>query len=239
MIKKFTDNKKEHITGLKYCLILGPNNYLWIPAFEFAVSGLPVNIKGFNVIEIGAGRGGLSLYFAKRGCNVLCSDINSNLVVAAEKSHQPYKFPGEISYETLDILHNNLADETFDIVCFKSMLGAIPADKQTNIVSEMQRILKKGGHLVFCENLKGSFLSGFYRRCFIPWYKTWNYMTVEKGQRYMESFNDCSISSFWFSAPFLARISHRMSRIGIALDQTLFKRLKNEYRYIMASYAVK
>lgn len=79
----YTDDQKETFTGLGYYSILGPNNYLWIPAFEFAVSKFKGNIKGWNVLEIGAGIiGGLSSYFAKRGCKVICSDINKKSLLS-------------------------------------------------------------------------------------------------------------------------------------------------------------
>lgn len=239
MAQIFSDEKEDSIIGLKYHLILGLNTYLWIPAFEFAVSRLPTEIRGWNVLEIGAGMGGLSLYFAMRGCNVICSDINSNYVSLAKKFHKLHEFSGQIKYETVDILNNNLKSESFDVVCFKSVLGAIPYDKQGHAISEIQRILKKGGLLIFCENLKGGYLSAFYRRLFVPWHKRWDYLTINQMYQYMSLFFECKINSFWFFAPFFARISQKLGRKGIALDLLLFMHLENEYRYIMGGYAIK
>ncbi len=239
MTQIFSDDKEETVTGLKYRLILGVNCYLWIPTFEFAISRLPPDIKGWNVLEIGAGMGGLSIYFAMRGCNVICSDINSNYVSLAKEFHKPHKLAGQIKYETVDILNTNLAPESFDIVCFKSALGSIPYNKQGHAISEIQRILKKRGLLIFCENLEGSYLSAFYRKLFIPWYKRWNYLTINQMYHYMSPFFECKINSFWFFAPLLARISQKLCRMGIALDLLLFMHLKNENRYIMGGYAIK
>lgn len=239
MAQIFSDDKEDIVTGLKYHLILGLNCYLWIPAFEFAISRLPPDIRGWNVLEIGGGMGGLSMYFGMRGCNVICSDINSNYVSLAKKFHKVHEFSGQIRYETVDILNNNLRSESFDAISFKSFLGAITYDKQGYVISEIQRILKRGGLLIFCENLKGSSLSALYRRLFIPWHNKWYYLTVNQTYQYMSVFSECKINSFWFFAPFFARISRKLGRIGITLDKLLFIYLKNEYRYIMGGYAIK
>lgn len=239
-IRHLTDGKTESMTGLRYDQILGLNNYLWIPAFEFAVSQFNGDIKGSRVLEVGAGMGGLSLYFAKRGCKVVCSDCNTDYVLAAKnKNNVLHVFPGEIEYQTVDIIDNDLRSESVDIICFKSVLGAISPDKQAHAISEMRRILKKKGILSFCENLQGNYLSTLYRKLFVAWYGRWNYLTISKMYQYALLFPECRINSFWFSAPLLARFAQTAAWLGIAIDRSLFAHLGNEYRYIMGGYAIK
>lgn len=237
MEQDLSDDKEDARTGLSYHLILGRNNYLWIPAFEFAVSRLPPDVSGFNVLDIGAGTGGLSLYFAKRGCHVICSDINRSNMTKAQEFHRTHECVGDIEYDTIDILNNDLLSESFDIICFKSVLGAIPKNKQNWAISEIHRLLRKKGTLVFCENLRGSYLSESYRKLFAPWYKRWNYVTISEMQQYLSPYAESKVDSFWFAAVFLKEVL-KSNLIGIGLDRTVLRHLRNEYRYIMAGFAI-
>ena len=237
MEQNLSDDKEDARTGLSYHLILGRNNYLWIPAFEFAVSGLPPDVTGFNILDIGAGTAGLSLYFAKRGCHVICSDINRSNIMKAQEFHRTHEFVGEIQYDTIDILNNDLMSESFDIICFKSVLGAIPKDKQNRAISEIHRLLRKKGTFVFCENLRGSYMSEACRKLFAPWYRRWNYVTISEMQQYLSPFAENKIVSFWFAAAFFQKIT-KSKLLGIGLDRIVFRHLNDEYRYIMAGFAI-
>lgn len=52
----------------------------------------------------------------------------------------------------------------------------------------MYRVLKRGGKLLFAENLTGSGLHMLLRRKFMPWGKEWRYVSLEEVKEFMRPF---------------------------------------------------
>lgn len=77
----------------------------------------------------------------------------------------------------------DLPDNSIDVVVFKSVLGALgnSAD-QEKALSEIYRVLKKNGTLLFAENLKASSFHQFLRDKFVKWGKRWRYITKSEMQ---------------------------------------------------------
>ena len=90
--------------------------------------------------------------------------------------------------------------EAFDLVIFKSVLGALRTkQRQEQALGEIYRVLRPGGVLLFAENLVGSSLHARLRSRFVPW---------EGGWRYLDMKND---------AKFLRCIRHRRARDMVSL----------------------
>lgn len=82
------------------------------------------DVQGKKVLDVGGRNGGLSLYWALKGADVVCSDIHADGFEQAKKLHKQYGLEGKIKYEIIDATKIPYQD-TFDIICFKSVLGGV------------------------------------------------------------------------------------------------------------------
>lgn len=133
-----------------------------------------------QALALGERDGGLSLMLAEHGCSVVCSDLRGPTERAMEL-HATFGLEEAVSYESIDTLAIPKADNSFDVVAFKSMVGALTTkDRQARAIREMHRVLKPGGVLLFAENLHGTALHGWLRKRFVAWDAYWRYLDVKK-----------------------------------------------------------
>jgi len=195
---------------------------------------------GFRVLELGARNGGLSLFFALKGCRVVCSDIDEPSL-SAQVLHARYSVSHLVSYQAVNALSIPFPDNEFDIVTFKSMLGGIGRDnhpeKQVAAVREMHRVLKPGGKLLFAENLIGSPLHRFLRSRFVRWGKSWRYLSLEEVPELFAPFSSLTLQCYGFFGAFgRTNFQHRLLRIpDIVCNSILFDR----WKYILFGCAMK
>lgn len=131
---------------------------------------------GMKVLAIGERGGGLSLYFALKGCDVVCSDFR-DFPDSTKKLHEEYGVSSRITYAWADMRSLEFPDETFDIVVFKSVMGALDSyDDQMKSLGDIHRVLKKGGAFLFAENSTASALHRFMRKLFVKWEAKWRYV---------------------------------------------------------------
>ncbi len=91
--------------------------------------------------------------------------------------HETLGWDWAIDYQAIDATSIPFPDNTFDVVVFKSMLGALSTkERQAQAVREMHRVLKPGGVLLFSENLHGTALHRWLRKRFVPWDHYWRYL---------------------------------------------------------------
>lgn len=211
----------------------------WSRSLEFwkARASLPVPS---TCLEVGARRGGLSLWLALQGHDVVCSDLTDNSEIAAPL-HRRYGVADRIRYEAIDataIPYENY----FDAVAFKSVLGGVAwdgdASRQVAAVRAMYRALKPGGVLLFAENLKASSLHQAARRRFIRWNSIWRYVSIEEMLKYLEPF-----SSVEYETTGVAGLFGRSPRLSAILGKAdglfLDKIVPPDGRYIMYGVARK
>ena len=136
----------------------------WSAALHFWQDHLQVELAGASALEIGAHDGGLSLWLAMKGANVICSDMRETRKQAREK-HVLYGVTEKIKYQKIearDIPYENC----FNVIVFKSLLGGVRGyfgdDAHVQVVSSIFRSLKPGGQLLFAENLEASGLHPFH-----------------------------------------------------------------------------
>lgn len=151
----------------------------WAPALAFWRSRTRQNLQQVRALEIGAGQnGGLSLWLASQGASVVCSDCHIRLA-QARKFHQSFALPGRIEYRNLDAA-NLPNDEKYDLVLFKSVLGAIghgdDFERQRKAVRLMHATLKDTGELFFAENLMSSRLHRWLRKRYGAGRNDWRYI---------------------------------------------------------------
>lgn len=116
------------------------------------------NIRGKKILELGCGAGEASVYFAKKGANVVATDISSEMLNVVKKVaqkhgvslHTKQSYSHEISFE----------DNTFDIVYAANLLHHVDIE---STVKEVYRILKPGGIFVSWDPLAHNPLINIYR----------------------------------------------------------------------------
>jgi ubiquinone/menaquinone biosynthesis C-methylase UbiE len=152
-------------------------------------------------LELGARDGGLSLFLAERGLQVVCSDLNGPSELAGEL-HQRHGLDGRISYAAINATAIPFDDNSFDVVIFKSILGGIGMHQNftaiNTAVSEMQRVLKPGGLLLFAENQRGSLFHRQARRHFVAWGKVWYYPSLDELKQLLGSFEQPVIKTYGY-----------------------------------------
>lgn len=181
---------------------IGWDTVNWKRAIDFWNIG---DLEGKNVLDLGAGGGGLSLLFALHGANVTCSDyIPQNINIEeyfknAQKLHKKYKVADRVIYKHIDACDIGVTD-TYDIVTFKSICGAIGRlgnDKKSVMFQQIYRALKPSGTLYFCENMEASKFHMKMRREFSRAGKNqWQYLTLEEYQQIINIFKFNKFETF-------------------------------------------
>ena len=149
--------------------------YNWsktLPIWEEIVQ----KVKPKKTVAFGEREGGLSLWLALQGINVICTDYNEFPEATPLKLHLKHKTESFIMYEKQDITNTSYKDEEFDLIIFKSVIGALGnVELQTKALDELFRILKPGGVLLFAENARATKMHQFARRKFTNWGGKWHY----------------------------------------------------------------
>ncbi|PKL74975.1 MAG: hypothetical protein CVV27_17760 [Candidatus Melainabacteria bacterium HGW-Melainabacteria-1] len=161
--------------------IIGWDVQNWQTAIELWEARLPRRLAGWRGLELGAGRGGLSLYLGLKGASMLCSD-HAVPTATARSLHAQYGLQPE--YLALDACAPlPFAAASLDLVCFKSVLGGLRKGRSTDpkpgLIAEIERVLRPGGWLLLAENLQGMWLHRQLRRRFVIWSKGWEYLGLD------------------------------------------------------------
>jgi len=142
-----------------------------------------------NGLELGAHTGGLSLWLALKGKQVVCSDLD-NPQSRAELLHRCHNL-NHISYQAIDATDIPY-QSYFDVIVFKSMIGGIGRNQQKHLQAraflQIYQALKPGGYLLFAENLLGSFVHQYLRQHFVSWGDSWRYITLQECQEFLRPF---------------------------------------------------
>ena len=148
-----------------------------------------------SAIELGANRGGLSLWLASKGLSVLCTDLE-HVQENASPLHRRFGVEARISYADLDATGLQFENK-FDVVIFKSMLGALDrkgdGSTQAQTVAAMHRALKPGGYLLFAENLVGSPLHRWLRKRWVSWGSSWRYPQLHEMENWLHTFDEVNL----------------------------------------------
>lgn len=219
--------------------IVGWDQTNWSKALAFWQDHLPENLNGFRCLELGAKQGGLSLYCALQGAQqVVCTDLD-NPQSHALPIHHKYGL-STIEYSAADACQLPFASHSFDLVCFKSVLGGVRKgaenDKKSLMISEVHRVLKPGGFLIFSENLQGSPLHMFLRKHLVSWSGGWEYLSLHDILGYMAPFEHFQYQRLGYTG-LLGRNERQRQFLG-RLDQHLAF-LPEDWRYIVAGVAQK
>jgi ubiquinone/menaquinone biosynthesis C-methylase UbiE len=117
------------------------------------------NIEGKKVLDIGCGLGESSVYFAKKGADVVATDISPGMLKVAQKLAAKHN----VKLQTKKSYSNQLdfPDESFDIVYVANLLHHVDID---STLKEIKRVLKKGGTFVSWDPLAHNPVINVYRK---------------------------------------------------------------------------
>lgn len=198
-----------------------------------------IDDNGGSALEIGAREGGISVLLTKLGFETTCSDV-TNPLETAKPLHIKYQVFDAIKYEGIDVLNIDTVPDGFNIVCFKSVLGALQEkDKQLKAFQQIYKILKTDGELWFAENLAGSFLHRNARKVFIPWHDIWRYMTSQEIKEMLDccGYRDIILQNYGFFGAF-GRSEMQRQYLGY-LDHLLNPLIPSNSKYIVFGIARK
>ena len=215
----------------------------WSRAIRFWENFLAENseIPKNQGLELGARRGGLTYFFAHRfGSKMNCSDVEP-IPDETRKKLADAGLNGLITYSIADAVSLPFPDQSFDFITFKSILGVVGSKNRVeNIekaISEIHRVLKPGGVLLFAENLQGSLLHRKARQWFVPWGKAWRYLSLAEMHRLLSVFSQYELHTTGFLAAFAPGnevIKSILARVDAALPF-----IPTNWRYVGYGYALK
>jgi len=192
-----------------------------------------------DCLELGGREGGLSLWLALKGKNVICSDL-SEVRSTAEGLHKKYNI-GSIRYEDIDATSIPYENK-FDLIVFKSIMGGIGRNNNTVLqqkaFEQIRKALKPGGKLLFAENLVASPMHKFLRKKFVKWGSSWRYLTLHELELHMQNYSSFKIKTTGFLGAFGRTEQQREFLSG--LDQLLFNQvIPDNWKYIAYGIATK
>jgi ubiquinone/menaquinone biosynthesis C-methylase UbiE len=105
---------------------------------------------GDKVIDVCCGTGAQVIEYGRRGIEATGIDIDPNMIKTAEKNH--VKSGAEnISFQLADAAALTFPDGYFDYASVSLALHDKERELQSCIISEMKRVVKKGGFLVIID----------------------------------------------------------------------------------------
>lgn len=193
-----------------------------------------------NILELGGRQGGLSLWTALKNKKTICSDL-TDTEVTAKQLHSKYDISKFIKYQDIDAT-NIPYENFFDIIMFKSILGGIgrndDIEKQKKVFYEIHKALKKGGKLLFAENLTASLLHQKLRKRFVNWGDYWRYITIREMEIFLEKFSSYGFKTSGFLGAFGRNEKQR--QFLATIDNALLNKIcPDNWNYIIYGIAEK
>lgn len=181
--------------------------------------------KTAKVLTVGERNGGLSLWLAQMGYNVVCTDITET-TEGAKALHKKYGVADKISYRKLDVV-NDETDELYDIILAKSVIGGLKANRQDattrsfsvqkKAIAQIHSMLDKGGVFLSAENLQGNLFTK-WSRTIAKKNKGWRYLKYSELSQLFSSYNILQIKTFGilpssFSSSVINGIAYGINRV--------------------------
>ncbi len=195
--------------------------------------------RGGKALDIGSRRGGLAKMLAiEYNYEVVATDIRFTEEMKAAVNLLDSS-SARIKFEIMDCTSITFADNTFDIVIFKSVLGALGSlENQKKAFSEIHRVLKTGGALLYAENLRASIIHRFLRDKFRKHYAlAWRYPTLGEFSDHLKNFSAASIYTAGFFTNFFKKEKYK--RIVSVMDKAVIGLIPRTFRYIIYGSALK
>lgn len=202
-----------------------------------AVNTIPK--EGAKVLCLGERNGGLSLWFALQGFQVICSDFQGPKE-EAYKLHERYGVADRVQYADISIFRIPFADNTFEVVACKSVVGGLKLDykdkrsrtieNQKLAVEEIRRVLKPGAIFCGAENMQGSWLHMSARKLLKGDKIGWRHINVSEIHQLFSEFDNVRFLFYGFLGSYYG--NNTVNRISSGIDRLLSRILPNRWLYI-------
>ncbi|MBD2791578.1 class I SAM-dependent methyltransferase [Xenorhabdus szentirmaii] len=211
----------------------------WKECLSYWPENSQININDTNILELGSRHGGLSLWAAMSGANVICSDKNGP-TDKAKKMHEKYNISKSVQYKEIDALNIPYKNE-LDVIMSKSILGGIGYNdnisNQKLAISEIYNALRDGGEFWFIENLVASPFHQFMRKRFVRWGNSWRYVSTSEMELFLNKFSAIEYKTLGFLSCF-GRNENQRNTLS-KFDKFISKITPNDWCYIIIGVARK
>lgn len=219
-----------------------PNWSQLIKYWQPVLDQLPRDSK---VLAIGERNGGLSLWLALMGFQVVCTDID-DISVQAKQLHSKYNVSGKVEYKTFDVVNDRWQEAQFDIVIAKSVIGGLKSERsdastrsfsvQQKAIDNIYQLLKPGGVFFSAENMQGNIMTRFMRKAGKR-STGWRYMSYKELQQLFSSYTLVQIKTFGILPTFFSRVVY--NRIAYFINKYTLWFLPSGTKYIAFTIARK
>jgi SAM-dependent methyltransferase len=211
--------------------------YNWSKALDFWIGSIQ-ELKNPKILLLGERNGGLTLWLAKQGYNVISSDYNG-ITEHGIEMHKRYGVSGLIEYRKIDIYNIPFSDNSFDLIICKSVLGGLKMDRkdpktrsidgQSIAVKHIYDKLKPNGWFLGAENMKGSLMHQVARRM-LKKDKGWLYLTKEDLNVFFINYSKLELKFYGYFGAFFK--SKETNKVASKFDRLLNQFLLNSSKYI-------
>lgn len=187
---------------------------LWQPVLD----ALP---RGSKVLAIGERNGGLSLWMALQGFQVVCTD-RQGPTQQAKDLHKKYGVDNKVIYRDFDLVNTKDFDTIYDVIIMKSVLGGVKeqygdAASRTDAtrqkaVDNIYKLLSPQGIFLSADNLQGNIFLRLIKRLKNK-QSGWYYFNIHELNDLCKQFSFVKVQSFGvipskFSVPILNKAAY-------------------------------
>jgi ubiquinone/menaquinone biosynthesis C-methylase UbiE len=227
----FLDRKKDKL-GLDIVCVpgypLAYNNMLHFfqmrahNKLEETLKAMGGKIEGMNVLDLGCGTGRWCEHFHKRGAAAVTGIDISQVRLDDNKARLSH-----ITFKKMPVTKLDFSDNTFDIINISWVLQHNNAHLQEQAISEMCRVLKKGGFIFFMEGAhekKFPIPKHSFPRTTGEWIELFekNDATIIHNQKILETF----LTDFYVKWRNKA-VNYIRPKLGLSLEYTLQESAEN------------
>ena len=106
--------------------------------------------EGNRALDVGCATGDQVFHYAKAGAFAAGIDSSAEMIEIAEKRRKREGM-GNIDFRVADATNLPFEDSVFDKISISLVLHEIESRKRNKVISEMKRVVKKDGYLVFVD----------------------------------------------------------------------------------------
>ncbi len=216
--------------------IIGWDTETWRKFLSF-LENTGIDFRDKHVLEVGAGNGGLSLYFVMKGADVVCTDLVWRDGIT--ENHKRNDVADRITYRQVGI--NDLSryyENTFDIIVCKAVLGGIGIAGNGDLpegIHEVYQCLKPGGYFIFCDSMHASLIHTAARKRFGS---HWHYFRREEIMALCHEFTLVREHYYGYLAPFtrILKDHYRIRNFFGKLDSVFFEKILPDSKKYMGCF---